>query len=335
MIIGINATAAFIKPQTGVEKYTYQLIKHLTMAPEHRFLLYTPFGEISLPDNFEVRKLKWGLPMWTQIRLSWEMAWRKPDVLFIPVHVLPLVHPRSVVAIHGLEYEYFPEMYPKKHLMYLRWSTRYALKNASRIIAVSENTKKDLVELYNGNPEKIFVVHHGVDKPLEGESCSGKYILYLGRLERKKNVQGLIKAFRFLKEKYGIPHRLILAGGRGWDFDKIDVRDVVLTGYVSEEKKWSLLKGADCFVLPSFYEGFGLPVLEAQRVGCPVVCANNSSLPEVAGEGAVVTDDFVNGIYRIISDKSFKDGIIEKGFENVKKFSWEKCAEETLKVLVE
>jgi glycosyltransferase involved in cell wall biosynthesis len=336
MTIGINAMAAFIKPPTGVERYTSQLIKHLTMASEHRFLLYTPYGDMPLPDNFKIKKLRWGLPMWTQVRLSWEMAWRKPDMLFIPVHVLPLVHPlNSVVVIHGLEYEYFPEMYPKKHLMYLRWSTRYALKHASRIIAVSENTKKDLVRLYNGNPEKIFVVHHGVDKPMNRKPCSGKYILYVGRVERKKNIQGLIESFRLLKEKYNIPHQLILAGSPGWDFKKIDVQDVVLTGYISDEKKWSLLKGADCFVFPSFYEGFGLPVLEAQQVGCPVVCANNSSLPEVAGEGALITNDFAEGIYKMISDKEFRYGMIEKGFENVKRFSWEKCAEGTLKVLYE
>ncbi|MBU1255509.1 glycosyltransferase [Patescibacteria group bacterium] len=171
MTIGINATAAFKQPRTGVEEYAYQLVKHLTILKQgkkHCFVLYqdprVSSEGFSLADNFEIKQLAWPLPMWTQVRLASEMALNKPDVLFIPVHVLPLIHPKnSVVTIHGLEYEYYPKMYHWKHLKYLRWITKYALKNASKIIAVSEATKRDLIDLYNGNPEKITVVHHGVE----------------------------------------------------------------------------------------------------------------------------------------------------------------------------
>ncbi len=181
MFIGINAIAAFKQPRTGVEEYTYQLIKHLTMLEEskrHRFILYTQtkdYFDFPLPDNFEARQLKWFLPMWTQVRLAGELALHKPEVLFIPVHVLPRFHPQSsVVALHGLEYEYYPKTYPKKHLAYLRWSTKQALKNAEKIIAVSESTKKDLVELYGGNPEKIQVVYHGVNSCRSVDSNKGR-----------------------------------------------------------------------------------------------------------------------------------------------------------------
>jgi len=381
MLIGINASAAFKQPRTGVEEYTYQLVKHLTMLEKnsrYRFVLYSQGaggqGTVLKGQSFRdspliMKQLKWPLPMWTQVRLSTEMAINKPDVLFIPVHVLPLVHPQnSVVTIHGLEYEYYPEMYPWRHLRYLRWSTKYALKNARKIIAVSENTKKDLIELYGGEPEKIEVIYHGVeqglsfkDNPaLKGQSLKLPYILFIGRLETKKNIQGLIEAFNLLKEKYQVPHRLVLVGPipmsdkgltlqvatlkrsrlRGRTFKVVKRSDLEILGYVSEQEKWQLLKKADLFVLPSFYEGFGIPILEAQAAGCPVITSNVSSMPEVAGDGAVLIDpknieQIAQGIYQVISDENFKKELIQKGYKNVKRFSWQKCARRTFKVLTE
>ncbi len=385
MNIGINATAAFIKPRTGVEEYTYQLIKHLTMLKEskkHRFLLYSPFSkefDFQLPDNFEIKRLKWGLPMWTQIRLSAEMAKRGPDVLFIPVHVLPLVHPEnSVAVIHGLEYEYYPETYPARHLKYLRWSAKYALKNSARVIAISQNTKNDLIKIYKANPEKISVIHHGyavseVEPPnisevqppkkppkngiLQSEASFRmtrdrygfsevqplKYILFIGQLEAKKNIGGLIKAFNLLKKKYRLPHKLVLAGGRGYGYKAFageiaGNKDIVEMGFVSEAEKWELLKNAAAFLFPVFYEGFGMPILEAQARGCPVIASETSSLPEVAGEGALFVapkniEKIAEAVYKVISDRELKKDLVKKGSQNIKKFSWEKCARETLGVL--
>lgn len=339
MTIGINAAAAFKQPRTGVEEYTHQLIKHLTMLEEskrHRFVLYSH------------KNLKWSLPMWTQVRLASEMLLHQPDVLFIPVHVLPLVHPQnSVVTIHGLEYEYYPEMYPWQHLKYLRWSTKYALKNARKIIAVSENTKKDLVELYGGDPDKITVIHHGFRNKNTPESENDfqptkPYILFIGGLGPKKNVQGLIRAFNLLKEKYDLPHQLILVGPRRHNFDRfikpLIKGDVIEKGYVSEQEKWSLLRNADLFVLPSFYEGFGMPILEAQAVGCPVITSNVSSMPEVAGQGAILIEpknieQIAQAMYKVIKYSQFKNDLIAKGYENVKRFSWQKCASQTLQIL--
>ena len=216
MLIGINAIAAFKHPRTGVEEYVYQLVKHLTTLKEskkHCFVLYVSDNsnfDFYLPDNFKIKRLKWPLPMWTQIRLSAEIIKNKPEIFFIPVHVLPLAHPKnSIVTIHGLEYEYYPEMYPLNHLKYLRWGTKYALKNARKIIAVSENTKSDLIKIYGANSEKIKVIHHGVSfiggspgrNTAKGLPLTTPYILFIGRLETKKNVHGLIKAFNLLKKK--------------------------------------------------------------------------------------------------------------------------------------
>jgi len=346
MTIGINAVAAFKQPRTGVEEYTYQIIKHLTMLKQvkkHRFVLYTDNNfQFNLPENFVVRKLNWSLPMWTQIRLAAEVVINKPDVLFIPVHVLPLAHPKnSIVTIHGLEYEYYPEMYPWQHLRYLRWSTKYALKNARKIIAVSESTKKDLVELYGANPDKIEVIHHGfnVGNPISNISNIRPYILFLGRIETKKNVHGLIKAFNLLKKKYKVPHKLILAGPKGV-IPRSDLFDIELLGYVSEQEKWALLKNAEMMVLPSFYEGFGMPILEAQASGCPIITSNISSMPEVAGDGAMLIDpknieQIAEIMYKVIKNRELREDLVKKGYQNVKKFSWQRCVEKTLRVLAD
>lgn len=355
MVIGINASAAFKTPRTGVEEYTYQLLKHLSKLDvgKHQVILYVNKGDLA-NCRFKIKKLTFPF-MWTQVRLSLEMLTHRPDVLFIPVHVLPLVHPRkSIVTIHGLEYEYFPEMYPKSFLKYLRLGTKYALKHAYKIIAVSENTKRDLVRLYGADPGKIEVVHHGVSQKFhptgghpKGEKVKVKYILYLGRLEKKKNVDGLVKAFDILKTRYGVPHKLLLVGPIGYKFREIKstiqaskyTNDIIQTGYVSEGEKYKLLKNADVFIFPSLYEGFGMPVTEAQGAGVPVVTSNISSLPEVVGESALKvnpldTEAIAESIYKVISDDKLRKNLIKQGYENIKRFSWEKCARETLKALI-
>ena len=254
MIIGIHSIAAFKKQRTGVEEYTFQLIRHLAMLPEareHRFLLYTFYNQKSeiynLPDNFEIRILRSPL-LWTQFRLSLEMLKKECDVFFIPAHVLPIIHSKnSVVAIHGLEYEYFPEYYPFWFKKYLRWATKYSVRRAKKIIAVSENTKKDLVKFYGIDEKKIKVIYHGAEKLeiLNSKSeTNTKYILYIGRIELKKNIVGIIKAFEIFKEKYKLPHKLVLVGlpGFGYKDTKYHIQnnkyknDIVETGYLNEKE---------------------------------------------------------------------------------------------------
>lgn len=370
MTIGINATAALKQPRCGVEEYSYQLIKHLTMLPEtreHRFFLYTPaklFNNLtksekifwqSLPENFILRPLIFPV-IWTQARLSLEMFLHRPELLFIPVHVLPIIHPeKSVVTIHGLEYEYYPEMYAAGHLKYLKWSTKYSTDQARKIIAVSENTKNDLIKFYKLPARKITVVRHGFTGPLvsPGQLKTSNfdnlkpYFLYFGRLEPKKNIFGLVKSFEILKQRYRVPHKLILAGADGFGSEnlKFQIRnsrfrnDIILSGYVDEKKKWHLLQGAEIFLFPSFYEGFGLPILEAQACGVPVVTSDISCMPEVAGKGALLVDPkspeaIAQSIFKILNDKGLRDRLINQGLNNIKRFSWERCARQTLKALV-
>jgi len=298
--------------------------------------------------------LKWPFKKgWTQLRLSWEMLKNSPDVLFVPVHTFPIIHPRLIVTIQGLEFERAPKCYSFWQRKKLRFLTQRNAKKAEKIIVPSKCTKNDLVGLYNIKPEKIFVIPHGINKPKNLKSkiqfasptaaMDGfenlkfpKYILYLGRGDKRKNIDGIVRAFKILKEKYKIPHKLLLAGpnhvGRR-------TSNIIMMGHVSEVKKWQLLMGADVFVFPSFYEGFGMPVLEAQAVGVPVVASNISSLPEILDNSALMVDsknpeEIAEAVYKIIKNPELREELVKKGYENVKKFSWEKCAKKTFKIIL-
>jgi glycosyltransferase involved in cell wall biosynthesis len=166
-------------------------------------------------------------------------------------------------------------------------------------------------------------------------------------LEERKNIIGIIGAFEILKRKYKIPHKLILVGKYGYGGNEIKEKvfsseyksDIILTGYISDEDKYYLLKNADIFLFPTFYEGFGLPVLEAQSVGTAVITSNISSMPEVSGDSAVLVDPkdvnaIAEAVRKLISDESYKNDITEKGLENVKRFSWEKCSREVMSIIL-
>lgn len=355
MSIGIDGSRAFLPERTGIEEYSYQVIKHLreSLRGESVFLYIRPEQEVDfeLPKNWQVKKL-WAPRLWTQARLSLEMLFHPVDALFIPAHTAPIIHPRkTIVTIHGLEYEFCPQAYSFLERLYMRLSIRYSCLVASTLIAVSENTKSDLMKLY-GVPElKIRVVYEGYENSYQVSDTKykipdTKYILFIGRLEERKNVVRIIEAFGILKEKYQIPHQLVLAGKPGYGYESIRYKiqntrykqDIRELGYISEEEKWALLRGADVFVFPSLYEGFGIPVLEAQSVGTPVVTSNTSSLPEVGGDGAVYVDPqssetIAEGIQEVLSDETFRGGIIEKAIRNRDRFSWKKCANEIADIL--
>jgi glycosyltransferase involved in cell wall biosynthesis len=345
MRIGIAVNIS-LEHRTGVEEYVYHLLWNLPRIDEsknHQFFIFAP----NIIQGFPTKVLKWPFKkFWTQIRLSWEMRKKPVDVLFVPVHTFSLIHPKLVITIQGLEFEKLPKMYPFWKRLFLRWMTKRNLKKADKIIVPSQNTKNDLIKFYHANPDKIFVAYHGVGNPpkTSGQNPNYKlqttnYILYLGRGDRRKNIQGLIKAFRILKQEFKIPHKLILAGPNiGYKITRDLKDDVICRGYVQDDEKWELLKNADVFVFPSFYEGFGIPVLEAQRVGTPVVASSTSSFPEVLKDSALLVNPYrvseiADAIHKIISRPELRNELIKRGFENIQRFSWPKCAEETLKII--
>ncbi|KKQ43900.1 MAG: hypothetical protein US61_C0001G0013 [Parcubacteria group bacterium GW2011_GWE2_37_8] len=368
MIIGIHSVAAFKPHKTGVEKYAKRLVENMAMLPEakeHRFILYTNKQNQStvteriknqdLPENFYLKILKFPF-LWTQIRLAAHFIFKKPDAFFVPAHVLPIIsHPKnSTVMIHDIAFELFPEAYPLFHRKYLRFTTKYALKHAEKIIVPSESTKQDILRFYKWVDEKkIFVVYHGMEYKLLDLKFSEAplnfpYFLYIGRLEFKKNILGILRAFDLFKAQYKSTHKLVLAGGLGFGGEKIKEmaakhrfkNDIILTGFISEEKKENLFVSADIFLFPSLYEGFGFPILEAQAFGVPVITSCISSMPEVSGEGAILVnphkpEEIKDAIIRILIDESLRKNLIVKGRENLKIFSWQNCARETLRIITD
>ncbi|TXI34118.1 MAG: glycosyltransferase family 1 protein [Candidatus Moraniibacteriota bacterium] len=369
-VIGIDASRAFLKRRTGIEEYSYQVIKHLrdTLSSDAQIVLYVrkkfsfvegrlqmsiPEIDFELPRNWTVRAL-WAPRFWTQLALSLEMLWRAPDVLFVPAHTVPIIHPKkTVVTIHGLEYEFCPGAYSLWERIYMHYSIKFSCRVASTVICVSENTKRDVMALYRVAEEKIAVISEGYEQTRSMNQEAGNmsekkkpYLLFIGRLEERKNIVRIVEAFELLKEKYQIPHKLVLVGKAGFRYERI--RDYIQhsafnihireLGYVTEEEKWELLRNADVFLFPTLYEGFGIPVLEAQSVRVPVVTSNTSSLPEVAGEGAVLVDptsveSIAEGVQRLLSDQGLRSGIIEKATHNVSRYSWARCAREVGRLL--
>ncbi len=358
-----------LENRTGVEEYTYHLLRNLPTIDEfknHQFFILTrkitPVLK-NISQGYILKETSWFFKkFWTLFRLGQMLKVEKYDILFIPVYTFPLFCPKSIkmiVTVQGLEFEKLSKMYSYCKRKFLRIVTKRNIKRADRIIVPSQSTKNDLIKYYSTNPDKIFIVYHGVsDLPAEilaslagglaktepGQNNS--YILYLGRGDKRKNIDGLIKAFKFLKQKYQIPQKLILTGPNiGYKIPFNLKNEVICTGFVKENEKWNLLKNADVFVFPSFYEGFGIPILEAQKVGTPVVCSSISSMPEVIWNptsnkpSAVLVNpyrfkDIAEGIYKIIKNRSFADELIKRGYENVQRFNWQKSAKETLNIIL-
>jgi len=356
-VIGIDASRAVSPRPTGTETYSLRLIQallSLNLPWDVRLYFRTP-----PPDGLFPQADRRVIPfprLWTHIRLSWEMACHPPDVLFVPAHVLPPIHPRrSLVTVHDLGYRYFPQAHPRFQRVYLDLSTRWNAHAAAHILADSEATRADLVQIYGTPPAKVTVAYPGYDESLapvrdptvlhavrERYGIPGDYFLYLGTLQPRKNLSRLVLAFSRLPSRAV----LVLAGRRGWLSDDLFVLirrlglegRVLCPGYVRPEDRAPLLSGALAFVFPSLYEGFGLPVLEAQACGCPVICSNTSSLPEVAGDAAlqVPPEDvaaLADAMARLGSDPDLRRELVERGFVNLRRFSWEQCARTVLGVV--
>ncbi|MEK7464201.1 MAG: glycosyltransferase family 1 protein [Patescibacteria group bacterium] len=290
----------------------------------------------------------------------------KADVFYSPhLNILSFKNPkRRVLTIHDLSFMYFPKFFSvAQKLWHMRQSYESQIKSAGKIIAVSDFTAWNIAETFNIPKENIKRIYSGINPiykiiPKNNEELkkfsyskglNNPFLLYLGALEPRKNIIGVIKAFNLLKTKTRFGDlKLVIAGGKGWLYDKIFKeaatssykKDILFWGKASPKEALYLYNLASVFVYPSFFEGFGFPPLEAQACGLPVVASNRSSLPEILGNSALLsdpykTDELAMGIETVLVDTAMREELKDKGLENIKRFSWKNTAQELIKIFNE
>jgi glycosyltransferase involved in cell wall biosynthesis len=284
------------------------------------------------------------------------------DLLFVPSHTLPLIRKpglKTVLTVHDLGSEYLPQTHQIKQRLYLKLMTHYQLRSATHLIAVSKATKNDIILKVGIKADKISVVYEGfnpslqVDTKVDIESYLKKafdidifdYFLFVGTIQPRKNLERLIKAYaQYLHSPTSSKKikKLILAGSKGWLSDEIYAlpkslgieANITFLGYVTDADLAYLYHGAAAFTFPSLFEGFGLPILEAFACKCPVLTSNTSSMPEVAGDAAILVDPLsVDAIVRgleQVTDSQKRQQLIQLGSIQVTKFSWQSTAKQTL-----
>jgi len=372
MIIGIDASRANRAHKTGVEWYAYHIIKNLVeIDPDDDYILYSdkPLeGDLlqlcKVHSNCKQTVLHWPLRyFWTLGRLSWEMIVRPPDVLFVPAHTLPLFSRAKMVnTIHDVAFMVYPQFYSTLDRKYLQWSTRFALSRAEQIITVSNFTKQEIMRYFlMAQEDKISVVYHGYDRelyhPITHQSADNPvldyyhlerpYFIYVGRLESKKNIIGLLNAFRnFCQERPQDKTKLVLVGKRSRDYAPINnlLADPIIKerakelGWVPEKDLPALLRQSLAFIYPSWYEGFGLPIIQAMACGTPVIAARVGSLPEIGSQVALYFDpadqgDLLEKMKQLTDDSALRHQLSQAGLKRAAQFSWSQAAAQTLEIL--
>ncbi|MDP2812491.1 MAG: glycosyltransferase family 1 protein [bacterium] len=359
MKIGLEATRANKQYKTGTEWYAWHLLQEFKkIDKQNKFIVYyNKFlaGDLmDAPDNFCFKNLSWPFKkFWTHLRLGWELLIHPVDKFFA-TNALPIFgRAEFIVTIHDLGFYKNPELYHPLERIYQKLFHQLAIRRAKKIIAISETTKNDIIKYFPQAKDKIKVIYLGWNKHvfapisdlkksafIEKNDYPDNYLLYIGRLETKKNIQNLIKAYKKTTRQWP----LILAGrpgNFGWEeIQKLandpEIKDdIILLGYISQANYPKLMASASAFIFPSKFEGFGLPVLEAMASNVPVACSNISALKEVAGDAAIFfnpenINDIKDKIQELFDNQSLRESLKEKGIKRAGDFSWEKTAKETL-----
>jgi glycosyltransferase involved in cell wall biosynthesis len=356
MTLGIDISRLASTQKTGVEWYVYFLLRELRdiIPADVEVRLYTldaPVIDFDLPSNFVMHQLQWKpRRLWTQLRLSYEMFVRPPDVLFVPSHVIPLVHPkRTVTTIHDIAAIRFPQAYNT----FERWYSLYAARQAMKLPAVltpSEFTKQELLDEIGGLADTITVTPLGFELAVDAAEIDlstygiqKPYILSVGRLEEKKNTRRIIDAFAMLKQDPAFAaYQLVLVGKPGHGYAAVEEAiaaapcqaDICIPDWVPPAVLSTLYREAELFVFPSLYEGFGIPILEAFAAGTPVLTSRGTSTEEVAGDAALLidplsTDSICMGMKLLLSNDALREKNIRQGKERAVHYSWQKTADET------
>ena len=348
--------------RSGIGAYTYELAKRLRSQADLEFYgnIFNFAGKndnsqalqgITIPIH-ESRLFPYGIyrRIWDIAPISYNHLFpNQTDLtIFFNFIIPPRISGHVMTVVHDMTYLRYPETMAAQNLRRIKNNIRQSVERSSRVLTISAFSKGEIAELLGVPAERISVVYPAPSlQPGTADfgTCCQKwgirrpYLLYVGTIEPRKNLTRLLRAFALLKEKYHIPHQLVLAGGRGWRDEEIFQtveeisckEDVIFTGYVSAGEKNALYQNAAAFLFPSLYEGFGIPPLEAMSFGCPVICANAASLPEVVGDAAELVDpleeeSIADGIWRVLSDESYAKSLTDRGYLQAKKYTWEASA---------
>lgn len=372
MKIGLDGNEANIKDRVGSGKYAFELLKQFSQNGNHEFIIYLKDKPLDdLPKESKNLKYKVFGPqkLWTQFALPLKLLMdRKIEIFFSLSHYGPrFSNIKYCITIFDLSYLHFPQLFKKSDLYQLQKWSLYSIRNSSHIFAISNSTKNDMVGHLGVEPSKITVTYMGYDeknfKPQSKDKItkikkkykiSGDYLIFVGTLQPRKNIERMVEAFASIlnSSKFAVHNKsavnlsLVIVGKKGWMYDSLfaKVKDlnienkVIFTGYVPDSYLSALISGAKIYVLPSLWEGFGIPVIEAQACGIPVVVSNVSSLPEIVGDSGLLidpesTESIATGMHKVLVDQKLRHDLIKKGFLNIKRFSWQRCAQQTLAVL--
>lgn len=371
--IGIDAYPLVKKTKAGIGYYTQSLLNTLLQIDNtNKYYLYNHLGnKLELPFNNVHSTSSCGPAFINKFSTLWMLFSARKQLLKDNIDIFwgtqSLVPPpvyksvKTVLTIHDLTYYKIPETMAFDNYCINRLFVAKAIRNVHRIITDSATTANDIKERFNDAHihKKISVVYAGIDSKFKSldeddvrQRISGipdvntRYILFVGTIEPRKNIPGLLKAFKLLKTKYNIPHQLLVVGAKGWKTSRIEKiynqlsfkdGEVIFPGYVSEEDLVSLYCGADVFVMPSFYEGFGIPPLEAMACGTPVVASDIPIFREILDDAAFFTDSasenhLAETIYKVLTNSEVSNQLIEKGYSHYKKYSWKESAKKILEI---
>ena len=363
MKIAVDIRSTLKKTRTGVGQYTYNLIKNLSLVDKNNsYSLYAKkklfsFGK-KLP-KIKAKNFKFRIDRFNR---GLDRTLKKVDIFHTPSQdLLDIAGAKIVVTVHDLIFKTYPEGHSEDALKNAESQILNVISRADKIICYSQNTINDLRKFYDIDERKIKLIYPGIDKEvfyqiqgleieevknrLKKFGINDKFILFVGTIEPRKNIGNLILAFNKLKKQNNIPHKLVLIGMKGWQYENVlelynkseFKNEILFLDYQPNDTLRVFYNLADVFVYPSFYEGFGFPILEAFSCGTAVVTSNVSSCKEV-GEGAALltdpanVDELAKAIFNVISDSRIKGNLGHRGLEKSEMFSWKKAAAETLEV---
>jgi glycosyltransferase involved in cell wall biosynthesis len=366
MKIAIYANELALPGQRGVKTYSREIIKELLKVDTlNEYVLCASrdiIDEVEAGSNVRMLSRNSRQRFWAFRTFPKLVAEAAPDVVFLPIQTFPFfrrgVHKTKIVTmIHDLAFLKYPENFTMGRKLLLTYHTRRAVALSDQLIAPSQSTKRDILAAYGVDAEKVAVIMHGSSdkfaKSTSGEGytqslvADNPYMLFVGTIQPRKNIEKLVEAFELLRRQEDFQQiKLVICGGKGWQCEETLKRiqespqkgDILLTGAVEDDQLANLYKQARLFVMPSLYEGFGLPVLEAMSCGVPILVADNSSLREIVEDSgllfnAFVASDMAAKMGQVLSDDQLRLDLAQKSLKRASDFSWQGSARETLSVL--